>query len=137
MEFKEALVVLHKLSGLEPKELAKRASISAGYLSMLESGERVRPGPAILLALAQALDATVGQLLGSEVIPGYGDRADHVRRLREGAEAQQLVDPEWAKVLRAVAKQIEESEDRWIDYLRSMRQEDAATADTDNEPEVR
>lgn len=53
--------------GLSQAELSRAASISAPYLSELESGLARRPSGQILLALAGALGVTIADLLGTPV----------------------------------------------------------------------
>ena len=45
------------------KVLARRAGITQGHLSKIESGERPNPSVATLKRLARALGASVGELL--------------------------------------------------------------------------
>ena len=68
-------------------ELARRAEISKGYLSELESGRAPRPSGAVLFRIATALGTTVADLLEQEVKPA--SRAIP-RALRDLAERERL-----------------------------------------------
>ncbi len=50
-------------------ELARRADVSPAYLSELESGAGRRPSGRVLLAIAEALGVTIGELLGRAISP--------------------------------------------------------------------
>ncbi len=50
-------------------ELARRAEISKGYVSEIESGRAPRPSGAVLYRIATALGTTVADLLEQEVQP--------------------------------------------------------------------
>jgi transcriptional regulator with XRE-family HTH domain len=49
---------------LTQEVLARRAGVTQGHLSKIESGERPNPSVATLKRLARALGASVGELLG-------------------------------------------------------------------------
>ena len=51
-------------TGLSAAELARRAAISKGYLSVIERGGSVRPSADVLARLATALGTTIADLLG-------------------------------------------------------------------------
>jgi transcriptional regulator with XRE-family HTH domain len=53
--------------GIAAAELARRAEISKGYLSEIESGQAPRPSGAVLMRLADALGTTIADLLDKEV----------------------------------------------------------------------
>lgn len=63
MEFNEKLKTVREYRKLKPIEVAKRAKISKGYYSTLESGKQKKPGIQIATRLAQALDVSVDELL--------------------------------------------------------------------------
>ncbi|KUE90837.1 XRE family transcriptional regulator [Cupriavidus necator] len=68
----ERLAALRKLNGLTLEELAQRASLTKSYLSKLERGLS-SPTIGTVLKLAEALDATVDQLIakpqrGNEIL---------------------------------------------------------------------
>ncbi len=56
-----------KEKGIAAAELARRANISKGYLSEIESGRAPKPSGEILMRLADALGTTIADLLGKEV----------------------------------------------------------------------
>ena len=55
--------------GLRAADLARRARISKGYLSEIESGNTVRPSAEVLDRLATALGTTIADLLDREIRP--------------------------------------------------------------------
>lgn len=59
--------------GMTQADLARRAKVSAAYISELESGLGKRPSGEILLRLADALEVTIAELLGQDIRPGEGD----------------------------------------------------------------
>lgn len=59
--------------GMTQADLARKAGVSAAYISELESGLGKRPSGEILLRLANALDVTIAELLGQDIRPGDGD----------------------------------------------------------------
>lgn len=71
-------------------ELARQADVSPAYLSELESGAGRRPSGRVLLALAEALGVSIGELLGREVRPASKADAPLPPGLPEFAEAQGL-----------------------------------------------
>jgi transcriptional regulator with XRE-family HTH domain len=50
-------------------ELARRAKITKGYVSQIESGQVPRPSADVLYRLASALGTTIADLLDKEVVP--------------------------------------------------------------------
>ena len=56
-------------TGLSAAELARRATISKGYLSAIEHGNSVRPSADVLTRLATALGTTMADLLDKESRP--------------------------------------------------------------------
>ena len=62
--------VLRRAKGLTQAQLTAKATISQSHLSAIETsgrtGEDVQPSGAILKRIAQALEVSVGQLLGEE-----------------------------------------------------------------------
>lgn len=62
-------------------ELARRAEISKGYLSEIESGRAPRPSGAVLYRIATALGTTVADLLEQEVQPATRDVPSVLREL--------------------------------------------------------
>jgi len=59
--------------GMSQADLARKAKVSAPYISELESGQGKRPSGEILLRLADALEVTIAELLGQDIRPGDGD----------------------------------------------------------------
>ncbi len=59
--------------GMSQAALARKAKVSAAYISELESGLGKRPSGEILLRLADALEVTIAELLGQDIRPGDGD----------------------------------------------------------------
>lgn len=53
---------LRRERGLSMLALAKRADVSEGYISMLESGVKKNPSLAVLRRLAKALGVDIAQL---------------------------------------------------------------------------
>lgn len=64
---------LREQRGLSQNALARRASVSQGFLHDLESGRRVRATTDTALAFARALDVTVDELLRDGPQEGPGD----------------------------------------------------------------
>lgn len=62
-----------KSLGMSQADLARKSSVSAAYVSELESGLGKRPSGEILLRLANALEVTIAELLGQDIRPGAGD----------------------------------------------------------------
>jgi len=48
--------------GISQRELARRAKISSGYMSQLESGDRKTCGPAVANRISEALDSRMGAI---------------------------------------------------------------------------
>jgi len=63
----ERLRTERMLKGLSVTELADRAGISKAYVSQLEAGAQQNPSLDVLKKLADALEITVGRLIGGEV----------------------------------------------------------------------
>lgn len=59
--------------GMSQADLARKAKVSAPYVSELEAGLGKRPSGEILLRLADALEVTIAELLGQDIRPGDGD----------------------------------------------------------------
>jgi len=74
-------------------ELARRASVSKGYLSEIESGATPRPSADVLHRIATALDTTVADLLGKVEIRVASREVPEALRLlaeRDGLPAQDV-----------------------------------------------
>lgn len=65
--FAERLLLARRHSGLDQKELGRRANVSNTYISDLERGRVTNPGIEVIYALAEALGIPVIDLLGIEV----------------------------------------------------------------------
>lgn len=64
--FGQRLRALRRARGLALTELARRAGVSASYLSRVERGARGTPGFAVLRRLAAALHVSLDDLVGLE-----------------------------------------------------------------------
>lgn len=64
--FAERLLLARRHSGLDQKELGRRANVSNTYISDLERGRVTNPGIEVIYALADALGIPVTDLLGIE-----------------------------------------------------------------------
>lgn len=62
-----------KEMGMSQADLARKADVSAPYVSELEGGLGRRPSGEILLKLANTLDVTIAELLGQDIRPGETD----------------------------------------------------------------
>ncbi|MGW8378906.1 helix-turn-helix transcriptional regulator [Streptomyces sp. ODS28] len=80
---------VRRVPGLRREEVARLAGVSADYYARLEQGRRILPSPAVIEALAQALEldaaghAHLEDLIGTAVAPAKG-RTPTVQRLRSG-----------------------------------------------------
>lgn len=50
-------------AGLTLREAAEKSELTAGYLSLLESGEKQAPSPEVVARIAKALSVTLEELL--------------------------------------------------------------------------
>lgn len=71
-EVGQRLTRYRKELGMSKADLARKATVSAAYISELEAGLGKRPSGEILLRLADALDVTIAELLGQDIRPGDG-----------------------------------------------------------------
>ena len=76
--------------GMSQADLARKSSVSAAYVSELESGLGKRPSGEILLRLANALEVTIADLLGQDIRPGDGDPPVPDSSLLEFAKERRL-----------------------------------------------
>lgn len=122
MSFGEYLKALRRLRGLTQKELAGLAGFSNTELSRIESGDRKKPSPAILRAVAHHLGVSSQDLFKragylEEVIEheGYvehvftdedGQLADIVRRVKQ----MQEVDSDWVNISYRVSRELPEED---------------------------
>lgn len=72
--------------GITAIELARRAGVSKGYVSELESGHAARPSGDVLYRLATALGTTVADLLEQEVRPASREVPASLRQYAEESE---------------------------------------------------
>ena len=79
-----------KSLGMSQADLARKSSVSAAYVSELESGLGKRPSGEILLRLANALEVTIADLLGQDIRPGDGDPPVPDSSLLEFAKERRL-----------------------------------------------
>ena len=118
MKFGEFLKEMRKKNELSQKELGELAGFSNAEISRIESGDRQKPSPALLKAIAPHLNVPYEELLKKagyleEVIDhsGYtehvfkddeGKLADIVKQAKEMREA----DSEWANIAYRVSKEL-------------------------------
>ncbi len=118
MDFGEYLRSLRKEKGLTQKQLADLAGFSNTEISRIESGDRQKPSPIILKAIAPHLSVPYEELLKQagyleEVIDhkGYtehvfmdedGRLTDIVRKVKEMQEA----DSDWVNIAYRVSKEL-------------------------------
>lgn len=76
--------------GMSQADLARKAKVSAAYISELESGLGKRPSGEILLRLGDALEVTIAELLGQDIRPGDGDPPVPDTSLLEFAKERKL-----------------------------------------------
>jgi transcriptional regulator with XRE-family HTH domain len=79
-----------KEMGMSQADLARKAEVSAPYVSELEGGLGKRPSGEILLKLANALDVTIAELLGQDIRPGDADAPVTEPSLLEFAKDRKL-----------------------------------------------
>lgn len=118
MKFGEYLKELRKNKGITQKELADMSGFSNGEISKVESGDRKKPSPALLKAIAPHLGILYEVLMNKagyleKVVDhsGYteyifkdddGSLADIVRKAREMQEA----DSDWANIAYRVSREL-------------------------------
>lgn len=118
MKFGEYLKELRKNKGITQKELADMSGFSNGEISKVESGDRKKPSPALLKAIAPHLGIPYEVLMNKagyleKVVDhsGYteyifkdddGSLADIVRKTREMQEA----DSDWANIAYRVSREL-------------------------------
>ena len=61
--FSTVLRHLREAKGMTQADLAKKAKVDQGYISMLEAGQKKNPGINVLKRLARALGVPVTELL--------------------------------------------------------------------------
>ena len=92
---------LRKQKGLNLRDFAKRVNVSASFISQLEAG-KINPSLAKLKDIANALNTTVGQLIGENdkpdtmLVTRENDRK-HSDQLGEGINVYLLTSPDQYK----------------------------------------
>lgn len=79
MELGDRIRALRKDMGISQTELARRAEITKGYMSQIESNQAPRPSATVLFNVAQALGVTVADLLGRRVEPAEQNIPESLR----------------------------------------------------------
>ena len=118
MHFGEYLKEARKQKGFTQKELGDLAGLSSGEISKMESGDRKKPSPDLLKAMAPHLDISYEVLMKEagyleEMInhQGYtehifldedGKLADIVKKVKE----MQAVDTDWANLAYRVSREL-------------------------------
>lgn len=129
MTFGEYLKELRKSKGLTQKELAELSGFSNAEISKIESGDRKKPSPDLLKAIAPHLEVPYELLMSKagyleEVVThkSYveyifmdddGNLADIVRKAKEMQEA----DSDWANIAYRVSKELPKED---IDAIKAI-----------------
>lgn len=129
MTFGEYLKELRKSKGLTQKELAELSGFSNAEISKIESGDRKKPSPDLLKAIARHLEVPYELLMSKagyleEVVThkSYveyifmdddGSLADIVRKAKEMQEA----DSDWANIAYRVSKELPKED---IDAIKAI-----------------
>ena len=129
MTFGEYLKELRKSKGLTQKELAELSGFSNAEISKIESGDRKKPSPDLLKAIAPHLEVPYELLMSKagyleEVVThkSYveyifmdddGSLADIVRKAKEMQEA----DSDWANIAYRVSKELSKED---IDAIKAI-----------------
>lgn len=118
MKFGEYIRKLRKEAGLTQKELGDLAGFSNTEISRIESGDRQKPSPAILKAIAPFLGVTYEDLLKQagylEEVIQHSGYTEHVFKDEEGkladiikkAKEMQEMDSDWANIAYRVSKEL-------------------------------
>jgi transcriptional regulator with XRE-family HTH domain len=122
MKFGDYLKELRKTKGITQKELADLSGFSNAEISKIESGDRKKPSPDLLKAIAPPLDTPYEVLMTKagyleEVVnhnsyteyifkDDDGTLADIVRRAREMQEA----DSDWANIAYRVSRELSQED---------------------------
>lgn len=115
----ENIRTIRERRGMSVSELARRSSMSRGYLYLIEKGE-TNPTEEKLIAIAEALDTSVSDILGEYAIPQSLAEFARERGLTF-AEVDALskinyrgrrpgTPKEWAKLYNAIKDLLEEDE---------------------------
>ncbi len=74
-----------KIMGLSQEALAERSGVSSNFIARMETGERT-PSLSTLIKLANALGASVSDLLNEDSGGEVGDLVDYVSHLLSGLD---------------------------------------------------
>jgi transcriptional regulator with XRE-family HTH domain len=129
MKFGDYLKELRKTKGITQKELADLSGFSNAEISKIESGDRKKPSPDLLKAIAPHLDTPYEVLMTKagyleEVVnhnsyteyifkDDDGTLADIVRRAREMQEA----DSDWANIAYRVSRELSQED---VDAIKAI-----------------
>lgn len=129
MKFGDYLKELRKTKGITQKELADLSGFSNAEISKIESGDRKKPSPDLLKAIAPHLDTPYEVLMTKagyleEVVnhnsyteyifkDDDGTLADIVRRVREMQEA----DSDWANIAYRVSRELSQED---VDAIKAI-----------------
>jgi len=96
-----------KAKNLSMRKLAELAHVSATEIHRLENGERKRPSPLVLKAIARALGESYSDIMKAA---GYADSSPPSNVAARLAQINDLTEEEWEEVL------------DFVEYLRLKRQ---------------
>lgn len=118
MKFGEYLKDLRRKSHLSQKELGKLAGYSNAEISRVESGDRQKPSPVLLKAVAPRLGVSYEELLKKagylEEVIDHSGYTEHVYTDEEGkladivkqAKEMQEADSDWAGIAYRVSREL-------------------------------
>jgi transcriptional regulator with XRE-family HTH domain len=118
VKFGEYLKTLRKGTGLTQKELGDMAGFSNTEISRIESGDRQKPSPAILKAIAPCLGVAYEELMKQagylEEVIDHSGYTEHIFKDEEGkladiikkAKEMQEKDSDWANIAYRVSKEL-------------------------------
>src|SRR5258708_11887014 len=113
--FMERLEELREARGISKKDMALRAGISPGYISLLTRGTRIAPSKEVVHDLAEALELDVKERIELFESAGYDASTAY---LFSGKQRDQLVSRDWGeapriKLFRGRENEVEQLQ-RWI-----------------------
>ncbi len=118
MQFGEQLNMLRRIKGITQKELADLSGFSNGEISKIESGDRKKPSPALLKAIAPHLDISYEALMKEagylEEMVNHKGYTEHIFMDEEGkladivkkAKEMQESDGDWANIAYRVSREL-------------------------------
>ena len=118
MQFGEQLNMLRRIKGITQKELADLSGFSNGEISKIESGDRKKPSPALLKAIAPHLDISYEALMKEagylEEMVNHKGYTEHIFMDKEGkladivkkAKEMQESDGDWANIAYRVSREL-------------------------------